>query len=87
MDREAWRAAVHGVTKSQTQLSDWTGLTEISPWVRDWEMSTVEDEVPNSYAHIPGPILLLCEKSQPSIFLKNQEKKAYSDMMKFLTDV
>ena len=24
MDREAWRAAVHGVTKSQTQVSDWT---------------------------------------------------------------
>ena len=22
MDREAWRAAVHGVTKSQTQLTD-----------------------------------------------------------------
>ena len=22
MDREAWRAAVHGVSKSQTQLSD-----------------------------------------------------------------
>ena len=22
MDREVWRAAVHGVTKSQTQLSD-----------------------------------------------------------------
>ena len=22
MDREAWRAAVHGVTKSQTRLSD-----------------------------------------------------------------
>ena len=22
MDREAWRAAVHGVTKSQTQLRD-----------------------------------------------------------------
>ena len=22
MDRESWRAAVHGVTKSQTQLSD-----------------------------------------------------------------
>jgi len=24
MDREAWRAAVRGVTKSWTQLSDWT---------------------------------------------------------------
>jgi len=22
MDREAWRAAIHGVTKNQTQLSD-----------------------------------------------------------------
>ena len=29
MDREAWRAAPHGVTKSQTQLSDWTELTKI----------------------------------------------------------
>ena len=27
MDREAWPAAVHGVTKSQTWLSDWTELT------------------------------------------------------------
>ena len=26
MDREAWRAAVHGVTKSQTWLSNWTEL-------------------------------------------------------------
>ena len=26
MDREAWRAAVHGVTKSRTWLSDWTEL-------------------------------------------------------------
>ena len=26
MDREAWRAAVHGVPKSRTRLSDWTEL-------------------------------------------------------------
>jgi len=26
MDREAWHAAVHGVTKSRTQLSNWTEL-------------------------------------------------------------
>ena len=26
MDRETWRAAIHGVAKSQTRLSDWTEL-------------------------------------------------------------
>ena len=26
MDREAWRAVIHGVTKSRTRLSDWTEL-------------------------------------------------------------
>ena len=26
MDRDAWRAAVHGVIKSQIRLSNWTGL-------------------------------------------------------------
>ena len=32
MDREAWRAAIHGVTKSRTRLSDWTKLiwTDVS---------------------------------------------------------
>ena len=29
MDRKAWYAAVHGVAKSQTQLSDWTELKSI----------------------------------------------------------
>ena len=29
MDREAWRAAIHGVTKNQTWLSDWTELNWI----------------------------------------------------------
>ena len=29
MDREAWRAAVHGVAKSRSRLSDWTELTDV----------------------------------------------------------
>ena len=41
MDREAWRAAGHGVAKSRTQLSDWTELNWyatlghclITPWL------------------------------------------------------
>ena len=31
MDREAWRVAVHGVAKSQTELSDWTELNYMRP--------------------------------------------------------
>ena len=34
MDKEAWRAAIHGVTKSRTRLSDWTELkiNDNGPW-------------------------------------------------------
>ena len=34
IDREAWHAAVHGVSKSQTRLSDWTELNwwDQMPW-------------------------------------------------------
>ena len=37
MDREAWRAAIHGVAKSRAWLSDWTDLTYVkssrsTPW-------------------------------------------------------
>ena len=35
MDREAWRAAIHRVAKSQTQLSDWTELNWRNLW---WKM-------------------------------------------------
>ena len=29
MDREAWRAVIHGVAKSRTRLSDWTELNQL----------------------------------------------------------
>ena len=35
MDREAWRAAIHGVAKNQTRLSDWTELKVLTwKWVQ-----------------------------------------------------
>ena len=36
MDREAWRAAIHGVAKIQTWLSDWTELNWIYGCIYCW---------------------------------------------------
>ena len=35
IDKEAWRAVIHGVTKSWTRLSDWTELN----WYLTWNLS------------------------------------------------
>ena len=41
MDREAWRAAIHRVTKSWTRLSDWTELNwmceTLTPWKKSYD--------------------------------------------------
>ena len=36
MDRETWHAAIHGVAKSRTQLSDWTELNWTAPWKKSY---------------------------------------------------
>ena len=56
MDREAWRAAVHGVTKSQTQASNWTELnwTDVYPRFLSihFDPRSVNDQVDNSVMHL-----------------------------------
>ena len=48
MDREAWRTAIHGVTRSQTRLSDWTELNWKGDRIKaldilvDWMISGTE---------------------------------------------
>ena len=43
MHREALPAAVHGMAKSQTQLSDWTELNWCLPWNDIWKANTIQE--------------------------------------------
>ena len=72
MDREAWRAAVHEVIKSQTQLSDWTELNRTAVFqvslsiTNSWNsliVTSIESVMPSSHLILCRPLLLL-----PSIF-------------------
>ena len=55
MDREVWYAAVHGVAKRQTQLSDWTELIRQMLWDRAW---TLNQPLPRSQCGMAAPTLL-----------------------------
>ena len=46
MDREAWRAAIHGVTKSRTRLSNWTERIFSSLFISSL-ISVIGTDVPN----------------------------------------
>ena len=62
MDREAWHAAVHGVTKSWTRLSDWTELN----WA--WPHPSEQDPVSSLSQSLPSgsfykPLILLHQRA------------------------
>ena len=56
MDREAWRAAIHGVASSQTRLRDWTELiwTEGITGASQADDPVIADQViPDDWFKIP----------------------------------
>ena len=55
MDREAWRAAIHGVAKSWTWLGDWTELN----WTSTWRLAGVVLFLPPSDAYVRSFFYLL----------------------------
>ena len=73
MDREVWHAAVHGVAKSQTRLSNWTELwaviltvevTHSRSWSSDRYTGKLSDQLPHSgldyYEWSDCPKVLFC---------------------------
>ena len=63
MDREAWRAAIHGVSKSRTRLSDWT---ELRGYVCVCVFSQVQHfAIPWTIIHLPSSSV--CRISQARI--------------------
>ena len=51
MDREAWQAAVYGVTKSQIWLSDWTEMNQTFNFT--WEKCIRAKRDPEEYKPLP----------------------------------
>ena len=59
MDREAWRAAVHGVAKSQTRLSDWTELIVLGIRESFWVSGSVFCTIFGRFSIISSNIALV----------------------------
>ena len=58
MDREAWHAAIHGVTKSQTQLSDWTELNWVCGWTAAFQQLCYTKGSKNVGGELVNPTLM-----------------------------
>ena len=69
MDREAWCAVVHGVTKSQTWLSDWTELITLHLLTTTIATPLIQTIVTSCLYEIVLPFLLLSASLPPSYSL------------------
>ena len=62
MDKEAWHAAIHGVAKSRTQLSNWTEL--------NMSIANCSDEFKGAYIYV-------YIKSHPAVHFKHMQFIVY----------
>ena len=88
-DREAWHAAVHGVAKSRTQLSDWTTTTYTNKNIWNRRQHLVNDSfkrLGKSYKLIKLQKAYLMGTRNPAQFpvLNYQVKSQLSTVMVFL---
>ena len=67
MDREAWHAAIHEVTKSQTQLSNWTELTVFHQMSSTWRWVRVALDRTSEFK---GGEKMICEILSPAKILQ-----------------
>ena len=92
MDREAWSAAAHGVTKSWTQLSDWTELNwtelnlplELRESLRGWSLNKKQRTQKDFWAQEPqqGPAQLHegdvgCNIHPFTLYVLNQSSSSF----------
>ena len=79
MDREAWRAAMHGVAKSRTRLGDWTELNwtcrtvVMQKWENRYESTILEQN--SSYKGRVWQQLWCFRASQVALVVKNLQPK------------
>ena len=64
MDREAWSAAIHGVAKSRTRLSDWTELNWRGSWMQ-YHAVPVDGTIFHIIVYMGSPLSFLCRRVGP----------------------
>ena len=63
LDREAWRAAIHGVAKSRTRLSDWSDLILLSA------IRVVSSAYLRLAIFLPAILIPACASSSPAFLM------------------
>ena len=81
-DGEAWRAALHGVTKSRTRPSDWTELTKFTIFRSSW--SCGPQEISACFSLIAWEVLALWKTGKERVAVGFHDNSVPS-FLRFLT--